>query len=496
MPFRQTRFSFVDGEKKTHSLVLVEGTTGQQGAALLDGRWIVLRVLAGEGRADYRCGALDFHLKSDRWGTSWTLRCADREVAGQKVDVLLQEAVLSKIDKGPANELFQGDGTDTILRRHGWKSHEGGEVEPAGPAERTLHESVEGMERRVVVVPVILALNVVVWAVMMGQGAYSEKAGPAAILDWGAEYAPYILQGQAWRFLTAMFLHANLLHLASNMLALWAAGPFVERIVGRTGFGVLYGISGLFGGVLSLYDYKGMPSLGASGAIFGVFGGLVGLMFRYHVYVRRRDVVKYVVLIVLLIIEAGMELSHQRTSIRGGVNVAAHAGGLVSGFVIGLLLSRPVPPARRWRRDAAIAGAGLLLAAGLTWLRPPVVDILKAVEDFAKVGVQLRDRMIGLLSKLNRGGVSYREIADSFDRQVLAYWESESARFEESLRKGPRNFRRIAPSFSDTFRLETQGLALISEAIRKNDSSIVTVAMKRFEAAGARVETLVEELTK
>jgi len=495
MPFRQTRFSFTDGDKRSHALTLVEGDGGQQGAALLDGRWIVLRVLAGEGRSEYRNGTLEFHLKSDRWGTAWTLRCAERDFPGTKVDVLLQESVLSRIEKGPANELFQGENPDTILRRHGWKSHEGGDVEQAGPSERTLHETVDGMESRPVVSWSVLGLNVLIYFAMAGQGVYTGEAGPHAILDWGAEYAPYVLKGQVWRMLTAMFLHGSFFHLFSNMVALWAAGPFVERMVGRTGFLSLYLVSGLFGSVVSVYDYMGAPALGASGAIFGVLGALVGLMVRYHVYVRRRDLWKYVLLVVLLLVQTVMQVVEQKTSTRGGVDVAAHMGGLVSGLVIGLLMSRPIAASRRGRRDAIVAVVGLALVAGLTALRPPVIDTIAIFEEIEKGEAELLSDIQTTLARLRKPGGTNREAADAFDKVILPKWAAATGRFEDALRRGPAGFRKLQPRFSDAIRLQHQGLALASEAVRKNDESILKVALDRFKASDEQFAKMTKEAT-
>lgn len=491
MAFRQTKFSFSDGERRTHALTLVEGDGGQQGAALLDGRWIVLRVLADEGRAEYRNGALEFHLKSDRWGTAWTLRCAERDYSGIRVDVVLQNAVLSRIEKGPPNELFEGDTTDTILRRHGWKSHEGGEVEQTGPSERNLHETVGGMETRPYVSLSIMAINILVYFVMVAQDAYESDGA----LEWGAEYAPYIQQGQVWRFLTAMFLHGGRFHLASNMIALLAAGPFVERMVGRTGFLVLYLVSGFFGGVASVYDFMGMPCLGASGAIFGVLGALAGLMFRYHVYVRRKDLIKYILLVVLLTVQTVWQLAQTKTSTRGGVDVAAHVGGLISGFIIGLLMSRPIAAARRPRRDAIIAGVGLALAAGLFWLRPPVVDTIKLFDDLETDTTELVTQVRDALAKLERPEETNARAADTLDQKVIPAWVAATGRFEDGLRRGPSGFRRLQPRFSEAIRLHHQGLALVSEAVRKNDQSILKVALDRFQASETALGKMMREVT-
>jgi membrane associated rhomboid family serine protease len=483
--FSQTRFSFSDSQKKAHSLVLVEGNAGQQGAAILDGKWIVLRVLPGEGRAEYQNGGLQLDLKSDRWGASWVLTCDGRESKGIPSDVKLQESVLSRLELGPSNELVDEEGADSVLRRHGWKSHEGGPVEKAGPSERNLHEMVGGFQSRVIAAPVILGLNTLVWLLMVGAGVYREPSGGSTVLSWGALYGPYIARGEVWRLLTATFLHAGLLHLASNMLALWAVGPFIERVVGSLGFLALYVVSGLFGSLASFYVNPGIVGLGASGAIFGLFGALVGLMFRYHVYVRRKDLIKYVALIMLLVIDAFIEQSHQNSSTQSRVDVSAHGGGLVAGFVCGLLMSRPVAPDRRKFRAAVIAGVGVAMVGALAFAHPRVVDVMEEIEALAKADEGAEHEIEAAFLRSERFEITQVEVADVIDREVIPKWVRASARFQGAMARAPSCHRELLRHVDEVVNLRLRMLGLISEAVRKNDHSILQVVMKQGKEAEA-----------
>ncbi len=103
----------------------------------------------------------------------------------------------------------------------------------------------------------------------------------------GEQSNALLAQGQWWRLITAMFLHAYILHITFNMLSLYFIGPFVERVYGAGRFLAIYFLSGIVGG-LTLYFLtstgagQNIPSLGASGAIFGIFGAFGAFFFAYR----------------------------------------------------------------------------------------------------------------------------------------------------------------------------------------------------------------------
>ncbi|HXX95485.1 MAG TPA: rhomboid family intramembrane serine protease [Planctomycetota bacterium] len=493
MSFSQTKFSFADAQKKSHTLVLVQGEGGQQGAAILDGKWVVLKVLPGEGRFEYKNGDLQFDLKGDAWGSTWDLACDGRGVRGLPSQVKLTESVLSHLELGPLNELVPPRSGETVLRRHGWKSHERGPAEEGGASERSLHETVEGFQSRVLAAPAIMAVNILLWVVMVSQGAYQEDSSTRRILDWGAQYGPYIARGQGWRLLSAMFLHGNWFHLLSNMLALWSVGPFIERVVGSAGFLAIYLVSGLWGSLASLYVNPGVISVGASGAIFGLFGALVGLMFRYHVYVRRKDVIKYVALVVLLVVQSILEGSQVGSSMHVRVDYAAHGGGLIAGFVSGLLMSRPVAPERRWIRSAVLAGAGTIGAVGLALLHPPVVDVLDEIQTLVAAEQRLEATIQSALIRAERREISQVDVADVIDREVIPRWVAASTRFQGAIDRAPSCHRPMLRPLGDFVDLRLRSLGLFSEAVRKNDYSILQVAMKKVEEGIALLKRLEQD---
>jgi membrane associated rhomboid family serine protease len=99
---------------------------------------------------------------------------------------------------------------------------------------------------------VLLALNVVIFGLMLASGIDPMRPSIDSLIQWGANYGPKTTQGEWWRLFTCMFLHIGILHLLFNMLALWNVGGFMERLLGSTGFVVLYLLAGLLGSVASV----------------------------------------------------------------------------------------------------------------------------------------------------------------------------------------------------------------------------------------------------
>ena len=150
---------------------------------------------------------------------------------------------------------------------------------------------------KVSVTSVLLALNVVIFGLMLAWGMDPMQPAIDGLIQWGANYGPKTTQGEWWRMFTCMFLHIGVLHLLFNMLALWNVGSCMERLLGSTGFLVLYLLAGLLGSVASVAWNPFVVSAGASGAIFGLYGGLLAFLMRHramqqHAFLAAEDQVR------------------------------------------------------------------------------------------------------------------------------------------------------------------------------------------------------------
>ena len=176
----------------------------------------------------------------------------------------------------------------------------------------------------------IIAVNILAFAVMEFLGS-TQDAG--LMLEWGAAYTPLILEGQWYRLFSSMFLHFGLGHLFNNMLLLLFMGDLLEKLVGKWRYLLIYLGSGLAGNLLSLFwelrTGDMYVSAGASGAIFGVVGGVLVLVLKNRG--RVQDVtVRRLGFMVLLTIYYGFQTV--------GVNNAAHIGGLLGGILFTWIL--------------------------------------------------------------------------------------------------------------------------------------------------------------
>lgn len=157
------------------------------------------------------------------------------------------------------------------------------------------------------------------------------------MLECGAAYAPLILeQGQWYRVFSSMFLHFGAPHLINNMLVLFVLGQRLEPAVGRLRFLLIYIAGGLGGNFISLFwdmrtgDYS--VSAGASGAVFAVMGGMI------YVIIRHRGRVADLTMKQMLIM-AAFSLYFGFAS--EGLDNAAHAGGLLCGFLAAVIFYHP-----------------------------------------------------------------------------------------------------------------------------------------------------------
>lgn len=123
----------------------------------------------------------------------------------------------------------------------------------------------------------LIGLNVAAFA---AQGMGGDK-----LTMMGAKVNKAIASGQFYRLLTSIFLHGSLSHLAVNCLSLYSIGPSVEKWFGKDRFIALYLTSGLLGNVAS-YCFLPLPSIGASGAVFGLLGALAFFLFRHRNLIR------------------------------------------------------------------------------------------------------------------------------------------------------------------------------------------------------------------
>lgn len=178
----------------------------------------------------------------------------------------------------------------------------------------------------------------------------------------GALVPGLVAQGEVWRLLTSAFLHSGFTHLALNMLSLYFLGSFAEATFGRLRFLALYLLSGISGGLAYLY-FSPLDSIavGASGAIFGLIGGVFGYAIRRGTFSPRDPVIGQLLFLTAINLFIGASIPN--------VSNTAHLGGLAGGLVFGYLMANSIY-ARKLGPAIAPAAITLGLEAALlvVWL--------------------------------------------------------------------------------------------------------------------------------
>lgn len=172
-----------------------------------------------------------------------------------------------------------------------------------------------------VVTPILIAINVAVFVFTVVQaGSVSNNSEAPLFGQWALQPAA-VAQGAWWQLVTSGFLHIGPLHLAFNMIALWVIGRDLERVLGRVRFLVVYLVS-LLGGSLVVYLFANPMSdtAGASGAVFGLMGGLAVVLMRLRLSPRPA----------LTIIVLNVAISF----VVPNISILGHLGGLAFGTAL------------------------------------------------------------------------------------------------------------------------------------------------------------------
>jgi membrane associated rhomboid family serine protease len=206
---------------------------------------------------------------------------------------------------------------------------------PAPREPQTVGELLERLNPVPWVTPAIAGLIGLGFVYELMKGVSPASPTADTLLAVGANYGPAVADGQWWRLLTAMFLHAGVMHIAFNTWAFWSAGRFTERIYGSAAYLVIYLLAGLGGSLASLAVHPQIVSVGASGAIFGVYGALLAFVLTHRgvlpaemLHRQRNSLLMFMGYNVVFGLMAK------------GIDMSAHAGGLVVGGIAGFALTR------------------------------------------------------------------------------------------------------------------------------------------------------------
>jgi len=261
----------------------------------------------------------------------------------------------------------------------------------APPSRLTIAAFLERITPHAWVTPTLVALVVIGFGVETALGASPLEPTAAELLKAGGNFGPSVLEGQWWRVASSIFIHAGLLHLAFNVWAFWSIGRFCERVFGNLAFLAIYVLSGFGGALASLAVHPLTVCVGASGAIFGVYGATLAFVLLHKgvfpdafLQQQRNSLLGFLAFNVVF----GLRVPN--------IDLSAHGGGFVTGMLAGALVARDLasPEAHVARRLLGVVG----VAAALLGLSVGVHRRLAAVPEISA------DRLAGEAFKHLKAG--------------------------------------------------------------------------------------------
>lgn len=177
--------------------------------------------------------------------------------------------------------------------------------------------------------PILIDLNILVFIIMIASGVGIMSPSTLSLLKWGADFGPLTLTGDWWRAVTCNFIHIGAFHLLMNMYAFMYIGLLLEELIGSRRMFMSYLLTGLCSATFSLYMHGETISAGASGAIFGLYGIFLAFLFFHRIAKEQRKA-----LLTSILIFVGYNLVY---GMKAGIDNAAHIGGLLSGFLLGII---------------------------------------------------------------------------------------------------------------------------------------------------------------
>lgn len=313
-----------------------------------------------------------------------------------------------------------------------------------------------------IVTPALVAINAAIFVVMLfGAGAFGD---PETLIRWGGNFGPRTTNGEWGRLVTALFVHSGILHLLANVAGLVQIGLIMERLFGRLAFAAVYFAAGALSSLVSLFAHPVTVSVGASGAIFGVYGLLLAALIAGGL--RRSALAIPLKTVIRVAPAAGVFVLY---SVTAGFDGAAELAGFATGFACGLVLVKDVS-----ERTAALprvaAAMGVAIAITLAAAIPlrgianvrPEIERVVAAEDRTAHAYETAVR------QFHNGQITADGLVHVIDRTIVPDLQAVRAHLKE-LERVPREHEPLVASADEYLQLREASWRVRSEALRKTN---------------------------
>jgi rhomboid protease GluP len=307
----------------------------------------------------------------------------------------------------------------------------------------------------------LVALNLGLFAAMhAGAGGIAD---PAMLVAWGGNVGPRTTNGEWWRLVTSIFVHASFWHLLANMAGLVQLGMMLERLVGHAAFAMVYVAAGVFGSLVSVFASPLGVSVGASGAIFGLYGLLIASMIWGRIR-RSAMTIPLQALKPMGPAAAVFVLYRVVSSPRDGAELA----GLVAGFACSVILAKGVserkPGGLRIAATVAVTLAIAIITAAplraMTDARPEIARVV-AFEERTTGAYQLK------VDQFKLGAIGAKALALLIDGTIRPELEALRSRVQ-GLERVPAVQQPLLASAGEYLRLRSESWRLRSEGLRQS----------------------------
>jgi rhomboid protease GluP len=325
--------------------------------------------------------------------------------------------------------------------------------------------------------------NFLVFVIMVISGVSIMEPTVSDLIKWGGNLRSLVVEGEWYRLITNTFVHAGIIHILFNMYALFYIGRFLEPLIGRWRFLILYLCTGIFASATSIWWSGDRVSVGASGAIFGMYGVFLALLTTNLIDKNvRKGMLQSIGIFVVYNLAYGM---------KGGIDNAAHVGGLISGSVLGYLTYLFFMKKSDNKVLSNIVVSIITLIGAFTLLSSIQDDTAKFQKDFSRFAAP-EDTALSPLKNVD-SSTSTAEFVDQLKNISKPAWAQSKQIFEQTKNYRLNDFlqerRKKFEEYIDLRMLQTD---LLIARNTEDDPSYD----KRIDSVSNKINTIIDSLNK
>lgn len=346
------------------------------------------------------------------------------------------------------------------------------------PAGEPFNDFLRARTRWTVVTPLLIALNTLIFARMLfDAGAVSE---PQTLVNWGGNIALRTTNGDWWRLIAATFVHAGMLHCLATIAGLVPLGFILERAVGPVAFLTTYVAAGTLANVVSVWTTSALTvSVGASAAIFGIYGLLLATLV--WCIVNRPPVPVPLVVLKRISVAAAVFLLY--SLVTDHVTTTSELVGLATGFASGLVAARGVAKAKPpVRHSGLVMAATVLIAVVCAVPLRAVADVAPEIARVVAVEERTTEAYDAAVVKFRKHTIATDALVQMIDGTILPELHVIRGRLK-ALRGVPPEHVPLVAAAEEYVELREQSWRRRAEGLLQSDTHMLREAEETERAA-------------